>query len=49
MAVGERYAALGIDRLMCFQQVGRLPHDAVMKSIRKVGALIPELAAGAPG
>jgi alkanesulfonate monooxygenase SsuD/methylene tetrahydromethanopterin reductase-like flavin-dependent oxidoreductase (luciferase family) len=38
------YAELGIDRLMCFQQVGRLPHDAVMKSIRMVGALIPQLA-----
>jgi hypothetical protein len=35
---------LGIDRLMCFQQVGRIPHDAVTKSMRKVGALIPQLA-----
>ena len=34
---------LGIDRLMCFQQVGQLPHDKVMKSIRMVGDLIPEL------
>jgi alkanesulfonate monooxygenase SsuD/methylene tetrahydromethanopterin reductase-like flavin-dependent oxidoreductase (luciferase family) len=38
------YADLGIDRLMCFHQVGQLPHDAVMKSIRLVGGLIPELA-----
>jgi alkanesulfonate monooxygenase SsuD/methylene tetrahydromethanopterin reductase-like flavin-dependent oxidoreductase (luciferase family) len=36
------YADLGIDRLMCFQQVGRLPHDAVLKSIRLIGELIPE-------
>jgi hypothetical protein len=34
---------LGIDRLMCFQQVGRIPHDKVMKSIRLVGEMIPEL------
>ncbi len=38
------YAELGIDRLMCFQQVGALRHDAVMKSIRMIGSLIPELA-----
>ncbi|MGK4003768.1 LLM class flavin-dependent oxidoreductase [Sorangium sp. So ce1036] len=37
------YQELGIDRLMCFQQVGRLPHEAVMDSMRRVGALIPEL------
>ena len=36
------YADLGIDRLMCFHQVGRLPHEAVMKSIRLVGELITE-------
>jgi len=33
---------LGIDRLMCFQQVGNLPHDKVMKSIRLIGELISE-------
>jgi alkanesulfonate monooxygenase SsuD/methylene tetrahydromethanopterin reductase-like flavin-dependent oxidoreductase (luciferase family) len=38
------YADLGIDRLMCFQQVGSLPHDAVMRSIRLIGELIPEFA-----
>ncbi|MCY0992912.1 LLM class flavin-dependent oxidoreductase [Nannocystis sp. ILAH1] len=37
------YADLGIDRLMCFQQVGQLPHDKVMKSIRLIGELIPKL------
>ncbi|MEU6351163.1 LLM class flavin-dependent oxidoreductase [Streptomyces sp. NPDC047072] len=36
------YADLGIDRLMCFQQVGALPHESVMNSIRLVGDLIPE-------
>jgi len=36
------YADLGIDRLMCFQQVGALPHESVMQSIRLVGELIPE-------
>lgn len=36
------YRDLGIDRLMCFQQVGALPHDKVMKSIRLVGELIDE-------
>jgi alkanesulfonate monooxygenase SsuD/methylene tetrahydromethanopterin reductase-like flavin-dependent oxidoreductase (luciferase family) len=39
------YADLGIDRLMAFQQVGHLPHDAVMKSIRLIGDLVPEFAA----
>jgi alkanesulfonate monooxygenase SsuD/methylene tetrahydromethanopterin reductase-like flavin-dependent oxidoreductase (luciferase family) len=36
------FADLGIDRLMCFQQVGSLPHDKVMKSIRLVGEMISE-------
>lgn len=36
------YADLGIDRLMTFQQVGGLPHDQVMRSLRLVGELIPE-------
>jgi len=40
------YKDLGIDRLMCFQQVGALPHDKVMKSIRLVGELIAELDGG---
>jgi alkanesulfonate monooxygenase SsuD/methylene tetrahydromethanopterin reductase-like flavin-dependent oxidoreductase (luciferase family) len=38
----QAYADLGIDRLMCFQQVGALSHEAVMKSIRLVGQMIPE-------
>ncbi|NEB01800.1 LLM class flavin-dependent oxidoreductase [Streptomyces sp. SID13726] len=36
------YADLGVDRLMCFQQVGALPHESVLNSIRLVGGLIPE-------
>lgn len=36
------YQGLGIDRLMSFHRVGPLAHDAVMKSIRLVGSLIPE-------
>ncbi|GIJ43597.1 hypothetical protein Val02_04830 [Virgisporangium aliadipatigenens] len=38
------YAELGIDRLMCFHQVGHLEHDAVLRSIRLIGELIPEFA-----
>jgi alkanesulfonate monooxygenase SsuD/methylene tetrahydromethanopterin reductase-like flavin-dependent oxidoreductase (luciferase family) len=37
------YKDLGIDRLMCFHQVGSIPHDKVMKSIRLIGEMIPEL------
>lgn len=39
----KAYAELGIDRLMCFHQVGHLRHEQVMKSIRLIGELIPEL------
>ncbi len=39
----QAYADLGIDRLMCFQQVGGLRHEDVMKSIRLIGELIPKL------
>ena len=38
----KRYEEIGIDRLMCFQQVGQLTHDQIMGSIRQVGQLIPE-------
>lgn len=38
----QAYADLGIDRLMTFQQVGRMPHDKVMRSLRLIGELIPE-------
>ncbi|MET1071161.1 MAG: LLM class flavin-dependent oxidoreductase [Umezawaea sp.] len=36
------YEELGIDRLMSFHQVGALPHEKVMKSIRLFSTLIPE-------
>jgi alkanesulfonate monooxygenase SsuD/methylene tetrahydromethanopterin reductase-like flavin-dependent oxidoreductase (luciferase family) len=39
----RKYADLGIDRLMAFHQVGHLRHEQVMKSIRLLGELIPEL------
>jgi alkanesulfonate monooxygenase SsuD/methylene tetrahydromethanopterin reductase-like flavin-dependent oxidoreductase (luciferase family) len=42
------FEELGIDRLMCFQQVGSLPHDRIMKSIRLVGEIIPEFHARRP-
>ena len=38
----NHYRDIGCDRLMCFQQVGGLPHQAIMDSIRLVGQhLIP--------
>lgn len=41
----ERYRDIGIDRLMCFQQVGHLKHEHIVKSMRLVGEhLIPALA-----
>ncbi len=43
LAKMRRYAGVGIDRLMCFQQVAHIRHDEVMRSIRLVGELIPEL------
>ncbi|WP_437707435.1 LLM class flavin-dependent oxidoreductase [Sorangium sp. So ce448] len=36
------YQDLGIDRLLSFQQVGRLSNEQVMSSIRQIGKLIPE-------
>ncbi|WP_410592707.1 LLM class flavin-dependent oxidoreductase [Amycolatopsis sp. lyj-23] len=38
------YAELGIDRMMCLQQIGGIPHEKVLKSIRLIGELIPDLA-----
>ncbi|SDO42295.1 hypothetical protein SAMN04487981_110317 [Streptomyces sp. cf386] len=35
-------ADLGIDRLMCFQQVGALSQESVLGSMRLVGELIAE-------
>ncbi|HEX7308963.1 LLM class flavin-dependent oxidoreductase [Lentzea sp.] len=36
------YADLGIDRLMCLQQIGPIGADEVTTSIRLIGELIPE-------
>lgn len=36
------YAEIGVDRMMCFHQVGALPFEQVSKSIRLIGELIPE-------
>ncbi|MEE2665530.1 MAG: LLM class flavin-dependent oxidoreductase [Myxococcota bacterium] len=42
----ERYAECGVDRLMCLMQMGPVPHETVMKSIRTAGKhLVPQLAA----
>ncbi|NNN29656.1 LLM class flavin-dependent oxidoreductase [Streptomyces sp. S3(2020)] len=38
------YAEAGIDRLMCFQQVGAIEHDRVLRSIELIGGLIAEFA-----
>lgn len=39
-----RYAELGVDRIMCLMQMGHLPHEQVLKSIRTAGKhLVPEL------
>ncbi len=44
----KRYEELGIDALMSFHQVGPLPHEKIMKSIRLTGELIPEFRAPKP-
>jgi alkanesulfonate monooxygenase SsuD/methylene tetrahydromethanopterin reductase-like flavin-dependent oxidoreductase (luciferase family) len=33
----ERYRDIGVDRLMCFQQVGPMQHENIMQSIRLIG------------
>lgn len=38
----QAYADLGIDRMMCFHQVGSIPDDKVTRSIQLIGELIPE-------
>jgi alkanesulfonate monooxygenase SsuD/methylene tetrahydromethanopterin reductase-like flavin-dependent oxidoreductase (luciferase family) len=39
----ERYREIGVDRLMCFQQVGALKHEDIMQSIRLIGEnIVPE-------
>jgi alkanesulfonate monooxygenase SsuD/methylene tetrahydromethanopterin reductase-like flavin-dependent oxidoreductase (luciferase family) len=38
----REFADIGVDRLMCLHQIGSLPDDVVLKSIRLIGELIPE-------
>jgi len=39
------FADIGVDRLMCMMQIGALPHERVMASIRRVGErLLPHFA-----
>ena len=41
----QGFADIGVDRLMCMMQIGALPHETVMQSIRRVGEiLLPEFA-----
>jgi alkanesulfonate monooxygenase SsuD/methylene tetrahydromethanopterin reductase-like flavin-dependent oxidoreductase (luciferase family) len=42
----KAYADLGIDRMMCLQQMGNIGHEEVMESIRLVGGLIPDFDLG---
>jgi alkanesulfonate monooxygenase SsuD/methylene tetrahydromethanopterin reductase-like flavin-dependent oxidoreductase (luciferase family) len=45
----QRYAELGVDRLMCLMQFGALPHARAMESLRLTGeALLPALDHRAP-
>jgi alkanesulfonate monooxygenase SsuD/methylene tetrahydromethanopterin reductase-like flavin-dependent oxidoreductase (luciferase family) len=34
----KHYQDIGVDRLLCFQQVGGLSHDSIMKSIELIGS-----------
>ena len=41
----QRYRDIGVDRLMCFMQVGDLGHESIMRSLRlTAGELLPALA-----
>jgi alkanesulfonate monooxygenase SsuD/methylene tetrahydromethanopterin reductase-like flavin-dependent oxidoreductase (luciferase family) len=42
----QAYADLGIDRMMCLQQMGSIGHDDVMTSIRLIGDLISDFDRG---
>jgi alkanesulfonate monooxygenase SsuD/methylene tetrahydromethanopterin reductase-like flavin-dependent oxidoreductase (luciferase family) len=46
----QKYQAIGVDRLMCLMQFGRIPHEAVLRSMRLTGdCLIPGFQADASG
>lgn len=36
----EKYQGIGADRLMCLMQFGKIPHEAVMRSMRLTGELL---------
>ena len=38
----EKYRNIGCDRLLCLTQFGRVPHEAVMRSIRLIGERLME-------
>ena len=41
----QRYRDIGVDRLMCFMQIGDLGHESIMRSLRlTAGELMPALA-----
>jgi len=33
----KKYEAAGVDQLICFMQVGRVPHEKIMRSIELFG------------
>jgi alkanesulfonate monooxygenase SsuD/methylene tetrahydromethanopterin reductase-like flavin-dependent oxidoreductase (luciferase family) len=45
----ERYAEIGVDRLMCLHQFGALPQERILGSIRRVGEQLIPLVAKAGG
>ena len=41
----QRYRDIGVDRLMCFMQIGDLRHEPIMRSLRlTAGELLPAMA-----
>jgi alkanesulfonate monooxygenase SsuD/methylene tetrahydromethanopterin reductase-like flavin-dependent oxidoreductase (luciferase family) len=45
----QKYGDIGVDRLMCLMQFGRIPHQEVLRSIKLTGEhLIPQFAAANP-
>ncbi len=41
----QRYRDIGVDRLMCFMQIGDLGHESIMQSLRlTAGELLPAMA-----
>jgi alkanesulfonate monooxygenase SsuD/methylene tetrahydromethanopterin reductase-like flavin-dependent oxidoreductase (luciferase family) len=36
----KKYADVGIDQVLCFMQFGRLPHQKIMESIKRLGKYV---------